>query len=506
MNFDHRKQQIDAVRQIVFDAVIVGGGISGAVVFRHLSDCGFRVLLLEKGDFAGGTSQSSAMMVWGNLTDLRNLSLLKVGRSCSLRENLISTKSDWVFPQNFRYLPVENGRKAFSARLAFYTYWLLGKGRRSFPRFRKNFCSETAFLKVRNFPYSFEYEEASVAPSDARFVLGWILHQKNSFERTALNYCELAGGHFDNSDKKWRLEIKDSICEKEIIVKSKCIVNAAGVWTDKLNQKFKISSPYKHVFGKGVFLGIERLPQHHSTLMIETKEASGCLALIPWGQISLWGPTETRVKNTEEGFSAAPEDVRFLIAQLNRHLTNSITAKDIVSLRAGVRPLPVENSFSDSCDTLKVPREYKVHTDTKLPWISIYGGKITSSASAAKQVGNLLKNFSITPEAFSQNSATLDISRPESESFPNLDEKIPSARWCAENEMCWNLEDYLRRRTNISQWLKRGGLGAKNENLPHLKKIAEIFCGQDERKTDEAIQIYQQKIKREFDDILAKVD
>ncbi len=70
---------------------------------------------------------------------------------------------------------------------------------------------------------------------------------------------------------------------------------------------------------------------------------------------------------------------------------------------------------------------------------------------------------------------------------------MPSARQCAENEMCWNLEDYLRRRTNISQWIARGGLGLQNENLPHLKNLAKIFCPNDESKADKTIDAYLQK-------------
>jgi glycerol-3-phosphate dehydrogenase len=505
MNFDQRKQQLDAAEQIVFDAVVVGGGISGAVVFRHLAEQGYRVLLLEKGDFAGGTSQSSAMMVWGNLTDLRTLSLLKVGRSCALRETLIRKKSDWVFPQKFRYLPVKNGRKPLSSSAAFYTYWLLGAGRRTFPRYRENYA-ESAFLKNENFAYSFEYEEAVVEPSDARFVLSWILNQSDSLEQTALNYCRLDGGYYNFAEKCWCLEITDLICDKEVIVKTKGVINAAGVWTDSLNCLFGITSPYKHVFGKGVFLGIKRPAEHHSTLMIETRESEGCLALIPWGQISLWGPTETRVSSPDEGFSVTPEDVSFLLYQLNRHLSASVSTKDIVSLRCGIRPLPVEPTFSETDSTLCVPRDYKIHADSNLPWISIYGGKLTSCVMAAKRVESLLKNFNLTPGLIKQNSSSFDISRPELESYPNLYEKVPSARWCAEKEKCWKLEDYLRRRTNISQWIKRGGLGANNEHLPHLRNLTAIFGGSDENKINEIIKAYQQKIGREFDEVLGCVD
>ncbi len=122
----------------------------------------------------------------------------------------------------------------------------------------------------------------------------------------------------------------------------------------------------------------------------------------------------------------------------------------------------------------------------------------------AKRVEDLLENYLSTPRATSDDSLSCDVLSPKLESFPNLAEQVPSARHCAENEMCWNLEDYLRRRTNISQWIARGGLGMQNENLPHLKNLAKIFCPDDETKADNTIDSYLQKIKREFDEVLAE--
>ncbi|HRH46147.1 MAG TPA: FAD-dependent oxidoreductase [Pyrinomonadaceae bacterium] len=505
MRFEYRKKQLNAVEQNDFDVVIVGGGISGAAIFHHLAKKGYRVLLVDKGDFASGTSQSSAMMAWGNLPDLRKLSLIKVRQISALRDRLIKDRGEWVFPRSFRYLSSSDcGRKPFSAAAALYTYWLFSAGQRSKPHYQKDF-SERDFLANEKFSYSYEYEEASLEPSDARFVLGWILEQQNCSGQIALNYCSLKDGKFNSTDKNWHLEIIDSILEKEIVVKAKCVVNAAGVWTDRLNQEFSIQSPYKHALGKGVFIGINRPENHQMTLMIETKDAEGCLALIPWGPISLWGPTETRINNPEDGFSVDAEDVSFLIKQLNRHLSEPVLSKNIVSLRCGVRPLPIKVSDSEAGNTFAIPREYKVYADKSVPWISIYGGKITSCVSAAKWVDSLLQKFGLSPRSTSSAAPTFDALSPKLEEFPNLIEKVPSAQWSAEKEMCWNLEDYLRRRTNISQWIARGGLGLQNENLLHLTDLARIFSENDEGKAHATIDSYQQKIRREFDEVLANI-
>jgi glycerol-3-phosphate dehydrogenase len=500
MRLEHRKAQWDAIQRTTADVVVVGGGINGAAIFHHLCAQGYRVLLVEKGDFASGTSQSSAMMIWGGLVHLRHLGLITVGRLCASRDRLIQEKGASVYPRTFRYLPTcDSGRKRLSAYTALYSYWLLGGGRRSRPRLQRDF-TELSFLNHEEFPYSVEYEEACVEPSDARFVLEWVL-TRQSWKNVALNYCTLQDGRYDYAAREWCLELADSISGMEAVVRARWVVNAAGTWTDYLNRRFNVESPYKHVFGKGVFIGVKRHPQHQTPLMIETRELRDCMSLIPWGPISLWGPTETYITNLERGYSVTPEDVRYLLKQLNRHLSHPVSIKEIVSLRCGVRPLGVNRSFPEPRQTLDLSRKYRIHHDRALPWISVYGGKLTSCVPLAKAITNLLRDC-LRPGAPSTLPAASTL-RPELESFPGLSEKVPSARWCAEREMCWNLEDYLRRRTNISQWVTRGGLGLQNENTQHLLVLAKAFHRDDEGSVKAAVRIYERKIEREFDEVLA---
>jgi glycerol-3-phosphate dehydrogenase len=501
MGLEQRTAQWDAIGRTTLDVVVVGGGINGAAIFHHLCAAGYRVLLVEKGDFASGTSQASAMMIWGGLIHLRRLNLITVGRLCASRDRLIREKGAWVRARTFRYLPTcESGRKRLAAYTALYSYWLLGRGRRSRPRFQRDF-TERSFLNHDEFSYSLEYEEACVEPSDARFVLEWLLPQQ-SLEHVALNYCNLRGGRFDQAHGEWCLELADSIAGREAVVRAKWVVNAAGTWTDHLNERFRVETPYKHIFGKGVFIGLKRYPQHQTHLMIEASEPQDCMSLIPWGPISLWGPTETRIADMEEGFSVKPEDVRYLLKQLNRHLSRAVSIDEIVSLRCGVRPLGVNRSTPEPSHTFDLSRKYRIHQDRAVPWISVYGGKLTSCVPLAKAIVNLLREC-LQPGTPRSTLPLISMPRPELEGFPNLCEKVPSARWCAEWEMCWNLEDYLRRRTNISQWVARGGLGFHNENTQHLTTLARAFHGDDEAGVEAAVRSYERKIEREFDDVLA---
>lgn len=499
MSIEHRHIQWNALEHNVFDVAVIGGGINGVCVYHHLCKQGFSVLLVDKGDFAGGTSQASAMMIWGGLLYLRHWDLLTVRRLCTSRDRMLHEMSEWIKPRRFRYIPGNGRRRSALVHAALHFYWLLGGCRRLRPRRESDF-SERAFLTQHGYDPSITYEEAFVEPSDARFVLHWLLPYQNGAQ-TALNYCSLEGGAFDRTSRQWHLDLSDSLIDKHGCVRSRWVINAAGVWTDGINDRFGLASPFRHVLSKGVFIALKRDPRHQVPLLFDTRHNGDGMSLIPWGPVSLWGPTETVAHTAERGFTVQPEDVQTLLKELNRHLANAVGPEDIVSLRCGIRPLAVDRSHSDGCNSLSLSRRHRIHRDAHVPWISVYGGKLTNCVPLAREVVGLLEQ-AIAPRHAATSMPRCDVPDPHWDSFPHLHEPIPSARWCADWEMCWTLEDYLRRRTNVSQWVARGGLGRHDEHVPHLIGLAKWFCADDDvaRKT---VMDYRRKITDTFDRILA---
>ena len=486
--FEYRRAESDAAQTEVFDVVIIGAGITGACLFHQLREKGYRVLLADKSDFAGGTSQASAMMLWGGLAYLRSFDLPTVARLSSSREALIRGMCAYARPRTFRYVvpSPKIGNRAI-VQSALYLYWLLGGFRRSRPRLIEEF-PERPLLKALE-KNCYEYEEAYLPDSDARFVIQWILKARD-VANPALNYCQIQQGHFDSTTRLWTLDVDDRILGRQYSIRSKVVVNAAGVWADTLNARFGIETHYKHLLSKGVFVGLRRDPSHNTPLILE-KEDQDCYALIPWGPISLWGPTETFTSNPQEGFAVTSEDIQLLIDEYDRHFARPFRADDVVSLRCGVRGLAVTRNTQDRSQNLS--RKYVVQRDRELPWISIHGGKLTSCveiAESAMAAVNSCIRPSLKPTSFPESV------EPELESFPGLDEKVPSARSCA-NESCWSLQDYLRRRTNISQWVPRGGLGRSNENEAHLEHLSQFFLNGSPRS-------YQREIETKYDSVLAE--
>jgi glycerol-3-phosphate dehydrogenase len=89
--------------------------------------------------------------------------------------------------------------------------------------------------------------------------------------------------------------------------------------------------------------------------------------------------------------------------------------------------------------------------------------------------------------------------------FPGLTQELPSAQWCRDHEFCHTLDDYLRRRTNIAQWVAREGLGRHDENLAAIDKIALTLNHGDHDKAAHSVRRYRERVQQEFDSVLASL-
>ena len=485
----------------VFDVLVLGGGITGASLYAELCRQGWRTLLIDKGDFASGTSQSSGMMVWGGLLYLRAGDVLTVLRLSRSRDRMIAELDGWTAPAAFHYIPPLRGGMSstyIGAGLGFY--WLLGAGRRRLPRYRQDFA-ETPLLNQHAHRGAFCYEEALLTSSDARFVLHWLTpHQPPG--RAAVNYCEVESCEYARSERLWQLQLRDRLRGVTIGARARLIVNCAGVWADAINREQGIETPYRHALSKGVYLGLARAGEHHSPLIFDMGDHDDVMTFVPWGPVALWGPTETAIEDIAEGLAPAPADIRFLLETANRHLRRKVGPEDIVSLRCGIRALAVNRDYVASRYPLKLSRRSIVHPEQDLPWITAYGGKLTGSRELAGKMARMIRHRvppSLPPAGCGEESPGV-----ASCAFPGLDQPVAAPHWCHEHEFCVTLEDYLRRRTNIAQWLPREGLGRNGENRDAILAAArELYAG-DPAAAGEAVARYEENVSVRFDKLLGE--
>jgi glycerol-3-phosphate dehydrogenase len=496
-----RQAQWESLGRTTFDVLILGGGVSGTCLFHHLCAEGYRVLLIDKGDFGSATSQSSAMMIWGGLLYLKDLKLNTVWRLCNARDHLVREKSDWVQPQLFRYLVARNGQRGpLLVNAALSAYWLLGRCQGARPQRDPRF--EVPFLKKEIFRDSFLYQEAVLDTSDTRFALHWILSHQSP-QSLAVNYCSAAGGSFRRAAGQWSVGLQDHLIPgARTETRARLVVNCAGPWTDEVNHEFGIQSPFKHVLSKGVFLGLNRFSNHEQPLIIDIGNEGDCMSLIPWGPVSLWGPTETCEAKLSDALSTRPADIALLLRELNAVVPRAQSVEDIVSIRHGVRALVVNKEEAPCASSLRLSRKSEIYSDSIVPWLAVYGGKLTDCVRVARALLSRIRER-LGPARTQPAEQKTARAPAEYASFPGLPVAVPSVRWCVEREMCWTLEDYLRRRTNISQWIPRGGLGRNNENRNSLIRMAEDLPPLIQRHAEEAVRLYEQKIINQMDQLFA---
>lgn len=481
------------------DVLVVGAGATGAPIYHELARQGYRTALVDRGDFACGSSQASGMMVWGGLLYLSSFDIVTVRKLCRARDQLIRAFPDAVAPRSFRFLPTRGGEYPSWIVLAgLYLYWLLGASARRFPRVEADF-PERPLMKPDRFLSALGYEEGFLRASDCRFVLDWLLSCQGD-DCMALNYCEVAGGEYVASERSWRVALRDRIAGREVAVRAKHVINCAGIWTDDVNRLLAIDSPYRHFLSKGVYLNLDLPRAEEASLIVETGRNNDVLTCVAWGPVVMWGPTETDAVDPEAALRPSVEDIRFLLRAANANLRTTVGPEHIVSVRCGVRPLGVRKGFDKKVYSLKLSRRYLVADDGAKNALAIYGGKLTSSALLAREVAARICATTKPLHA----PATLRPVRPESAARPLAGFPHVAPTWSRDHERCLTLEDYLRRRTNISQWVPRMGLGRGSEHREALAEIAAVF-NPDAATAGRSLQDYTDEVAANHDALLASV-
>jgi len=455
-----------------FDVVIVGAGINGAAVCHALTSRGYRVLLVDQGDFGSGTSQASTMLIWGGLLYLKNLEVTTVLALTRDRDRLVAERPASVQARPLLYVP-SSGPPRVVVESALAAYWVMGAGKRARPQ-RLDRYDEQAHL--RDTLPAYAIEEAALVTSDARFVLEWALAAER-LGADIRNHVRVDAIEAVETGAAWRLRLCDVLTGATSDVRARMVVNAAGCWTDAVNEKAGLTSPWRHVFSRGVSLSFPRPAWHTRHLVLDSLEGD-VMTLAPWGPVSLWGSTDALYADLAEARRPAETDVARLLRELNRHLRAPIAAADILSLRTGVRPVPVRADASAPRSPASLTRHHRVHLDATRPWVSIYGGKLSGCLGLAADVCALVgERIAPRGDAPGRRPPPEDAPRVTT-TFPTLAEPVVSAAWAAAYEHCTSLDDYLRRRTNIAQWVPSGGFGPAGAFADALERIAlEIHDG-----------------------------
>ncbi len=382
------KREIKKLKTEKFDLLVVGGGIYGAWTACDSALRGLRVALIDKGDFASGTSSASTKLIHGGLRYLEQMRLDLVKKSLEERKLLSELAPHMVVPMKF-FMPHYKHDKIGPAMLktGLWMYDLLaGRGQ---PVSRHNsftkdeIYSKYSFLKTEDLKSGSCYGDCQM--DDARFTLD-VIDRAYMSGAIIANYVS-AEEYITDKDTIVGAVVKDGLTLENFTVKAKKIVNATGPWKNLVEDHHFLKNYMR--FSKGIHLVMPQLPTKDSLLLM-TENDDRIFFLVPWYGKTLVGTTDSNYTGDPDKVRVEDSDIDYLLKEANRYL-KGITwdRSSIISQFAGLRALKNEPGKPPS----QVTREWTMFEPKPNLYISV-GGKFTSArADAANLVNQVMKSL-----------------------------------------------------------------------------------------------------------------
>ena len=390
-----REQNVSQLKSTTFDALVIGGGINGAVSAASLAGKGAKVALIDRGDFAGSTSMHSSNLVWGGIKYMESNDFGLVRKLCKSRNHLIKSYPSTV--QEIRFLTTITKGFRHSPRYLWagtWLYWLMGNGFTKRPRLLspKNIKREESIINIDESVGGFEYSDAYLHDNDARFVFNFIRHALD-YGATAANYIESLGAERQNGI--WVIKARNTMDDSTFEIRAKVLINAAGPWVDHHNALTGEQTSHQHLYSKGIHLIVPQLTDSKRVLAFFADDGR-LFFVIPMGNRTCIGTTDTHMEHPDA--VVTDEDIRFVLDNINTRLTleKPLTGEDIISTRCGVRPLAVQSNQGSERDFLQLSRKHVVDINTDTAHISIFGGKLTDCVNVGNEIAEALTQLGVT--------------------------------------------------------------------------------------------------------------
>ncbi len=377
-----RNETIAKLKKDNFDLVVIGGGITGGGIALDAASRGLKVALVEKNDFASGTSSKSTKLIHGGLRYLKQFDFWLVKEVGSERAIVHKLAPHLVLPEKMLLPLIENGSYGkWLTSIGLKVYDILaqvtGDDKRKMLEKKEALKLEPLLPKkiLKGAGYYAEYRT-----DDARLTIENI---KTSLQygATALNYGSVTD--FIYKDKRIAgVTVKDELSDETFTINSKYVISAAGPWVDELRSVNNSKKGKRLHLTKGVHLVFpkEKLPVKQS-VYFDIPDGRMMFA-IPRGKVTYVGTTDTNFNLDKDKVRTDLADAIYLLSAVNNMFPKiNLEMEDIVSSWAGLRPLIHEEGKSAS----ELSRKDEIFTsDTGL--ISIAGGKLTGYRKMAERV------------------------------------------------------------------------------------------------------------------------
>lgn len=379
----------DALRRLAattFDVVVIGGGITGAGCALDAASRGLRTALIERDDFASGTSSKSSKMVHGGLRYLQQGEVRLVYEALHERSRLMRNAPHLVKVLPF-LLPVLRGhdgvvppKLARALGSAMWAYDLTG-GARIGKLHRRLGVDETLAhmptLRRERLASSYLYYDARA--DDARLTLA--LARTAALDHGAVVANGTAAVGIRKGPDGRAAGVIAEADGRRFDLTAGAVVNAAGVWSDEVRTLDEGTNPGTIRPAKGVHLTVPwSLVRNDIAAVLPVPGDKRSIFVVPWGGFTYAGTTDTDYDGPLDDPQCTPDDVAYVLRTLNAALTSSISTDDVTGSWAGLRPLVQQASSARTAD---LSRRHKVATSTS-GVVTITGGKLTTYREMAE--------------------------------------------------------------------------------------------------------------------------
>jgi glycerol-3-phosphate dehydrogenase len=384
-----RRRKIEQLQARAFDLLVIGGGINGAGIARDAAMHGLHVALVEKGDFASGTSSKSSKLIHGGIRYLQTGDFRLVRTACRERDLLRRRLAPHLVQPLAFLFPVYSGDPvgllALTAAMWLYdTLAIFRNVRRHRMLTRRRASALEPNLRAEGLRGAALYYDCFT--DDARLTLETVLAAEEE-GAIVINYLELQdfvkeGGRLVGA------HLRDRIGGLELEVRAHRVVNATGPWADRVRCLDEPAAKPCLRLTKGVHVVVarERVGNAQAVVMHSPRDQR-ILFAIPWGAHSIIGTTDTDFAGEPDDAAPDEADVEYLLEAANWFFpTANLSAADIVSSYAGLRPLVASDRNEDPS---AVSREEEIF-ESPSGLITLAGGKLTTYRWVAAEVVRLV--------------------------------------------------------------------------------------------------------------------
>ena len=469
----NRQEQLDKLQQEKeFDIVIIGGGATGLGCAVDAATRGFKTLLLERDDFAKGTSCRSTKLVHGGVRYLAQGNIHLVREALLERGRLLRNAPHVCHLLGF-VVPAYTWWQKWYYGFGLWLYeWLSGSlslGKTKLLN-RKQALQEVPGISQQHLKGGVLYYDGQF--DDSRLAIN-LAQTAIAQGAVVLNYCEVTQ-FLKQGNKLCGVVATDKVGGIEMEIHARVVVNATGVFADALLQLAEGHREQTIAPSQGIHLVVDKhFLEGQTAMMIPKTEDGRVLFAIPWHDKLLLGTTDTPVETISSNPKPLQKEIDYIIRHFNRYTTATIGYKDIKSMFAGLRPLAFTGKAGN---TAELPRDCVIKV---MPsgLVHVTGGKWTTYRSMAEKTIDLaLKSagFTFTSSTTAslkihgwsdENSGShLDIYGSDAVFIREMMENDSSlagrihplypytraeVKWVVEHEMALTVEDVLARRLRL---------------------------------------------------------